>query len=300
MASITRKRFYTGTCYVFGGFIGVVAVILAITLMALTVDKVVEQNEYAVGYNTYTMEFTKVYEQGKHTIAVGEDWIILQRTLREFKDEIQCLSKDKVLLDISVSIQYQYVEDDLINIIMRDYGGEKNYKKMIHNRAISSIMESCLLFNAEQYYIERSSIDAAMYNTLYNKINEKDIGTTIEFLQLTNIAFPDDFNTVIEEKQNIEQTSLTALNDRASIITQANTEYLEALREADVNIINANKTANIIINKAETEATSQEKLWSDRAFGYTHALSLLNFNSTDIIKYIEYDNVRGSTTLYTT
>ena len=43
------------------------AIITMICLLALYVNYPVEQTEYAVGYDTYNMEFTKIYEQGRTT-----------------------------------------------------------------------------------------------------------------------------------------------------------------------------------------------------------------------------------------
>jgi regulator of protease activity HflC (stomatin/prohibitin superfamily) len=295
----TRREYANDLCTSFFYFSLVFGFVLMIVLLSMTVDRVVEQDEYALGYNTYNMEFTQLYEQGKHTIAVGEKWFIVKRTLQELKKDIRCLSKDKVLLDLSVSMQYQYDENEIMDVIFKQFGDDKNYKKMLNNKAFATVVESCLVFNAEEYFLNRSFIDLTMYNNLVANINDKQIGTNIEFLQLTNIGLPVAYNGAISEKQNIEQTITTTLNNRANILTEAETKLFESVRQAEINIINANATANIILNKADSKSQSQLQLWKDRAYGYEYTATNLGLNTSSMIKYIGSDNIIKSKTLFT-
>jgi hypothetical protein len=57
-----RSQFWLRVCIVMGAFLLFSSVILMITLLALCVQSV-NQTEYAVGYDTYNMEFTKIYTQ---------------------------------------------------------------------------------------------------------------------------------------------------------------------------------------------------------------------------------------------
>lgn len=294
-----RSEFWKKIGIFVGGFLTFSGVILMIVLLSLTVNKEVKQDEYAVGYNTFEMEFTEVRSQGKYVTEVGEEFIILKRTLQEFSTDLECLSKDKVLLDLSFALQYQYSEGDLIPIILRQFGENGVYKKFIKNHILSSVSETCLKYNAEDYYTIRSTIDIDMFDSLVVKINDQDIGTTIEFFQLVNIGFPPEFSAKITEKQHVQQTGDTAINDRASILTDANTELLEAEREATISVINANNTASININKANANANSQKALWDQRAFAYENAAMTLGFNGTDMISYIKSINVQEADTLLT-
>lgn len=270
-----------------------------ISLLALYINYPVEQDEYAVGYDTYNMKWTQIYGQGRYPIKVGEKMIKIKRTLQEYSKEINCLTKDKILVDISVALQYQYEKDNLIPIILEQFTSIENYDQFLFDRITSSIMNSCLAYNAEQYYTDRSLVDSHMYDQLIEDINQKNIGSKVEFLQLVNIKFPQQVSYAITQKQNIDQEALTTLNDRNTLLTNANTDLLETVRKSNILLINANNTANIILNQAETTAKIQETLWDNRAFGYKHASRKLGLNSSQIIDYIEADIIQKSDKFYT-
>lgn len=273
------------------------SILLMIVLLSLTV-KNVEQTEYAVGYDNYTMEFTKIYDQGRYITRVGEYFILMPRTYQEYSSVVSCLTKDKVVIDIDFALQYQYNKESLESIILKEFDGHAKYKKFIQNRVLSSILETCLEYDAEQYYILRGEIDIKIYDELVKNINNQNIGSTISFFQLVNIKFPKKFSTVIVQKQTIQQEALTAYNDRQSILINSQTLLYESERTASIILINANNTASIILNKANIDAHAEYELWNQRAIGYQHTANILKLNSTDIIDYIETENIKKSNKLY--
>lgn len=274
-------------------------VLLMIVLLSITIQTV-EQTEYAVGYDNYTMEFTKVYTQGRYTTRVGEYLIKLPRTLQEFDIKLTCLTNDKVLVQLDVAMQYQYDPTKLIDIVLVKFDNKNRFNTFIKNRATSSIMNTCLNYKAEDYYTKRGEIDISIYNMLTSVINDQSIGANVEFFQLVNINFPQSFSDVIEKKQTVQQEALTATNDRQSILTNAQTRLKEAERTSLITLINSNNTALIILNKAIADASAQEELWSKRAYAYGYTANLLNLNGSSMIDYINNENVQQSNTLVTT
>ena len=272
--------------------------ITMISLLALYVNYPVEQTEYAVGYDTYNMKFTKIYEQGRYPIKVGEKMIKIPRTLKDFNREITCMTKDKILIDLDVGIQYLYQKDDLIPKILKEFSTVDSFNSFLFDRITSSIINSCLSFDSGEYYIERSVIDRHIYDQLILDINNKSIGANIEFFQLVNIEFPSEISSAITQKQNIEQESLTAQNDRSTKLTEANTKLYETQRTANILIINAENQANITINQANTNAQAQNILWMNRAYTYKHISNLLNLNSTQLIDYLQSDLISKSNKLF--
>jgi regulator of protease activity HflC (stomatin/prohibitin superfamily) len=290
--------FWCGTFWIFA------SIILFIVLLSVTVNQAVAQNEYVVGYNNYTQEFTKIYSQGKYTIDVGELFIPFTRTVQEFNSDIDCLTQDKVEITLTFAIQYQYQEDYLIPIILQKFGNNKNYKNWFQASVYSSIQESSLKFNAIDYYSQRGTVDSTMYNDLVVNINklvldDSNMGTLINFFQLVNIKFPTSFSTIIQQKQNIQQSELTATNNRTSLITNANTQLLEAQRTADIIILNANYSAIININEAEALANVELQKWTNRAIAYSQAKDNLNFNASQMVQYLKSENLRNSNKLFT-
>ena len=299
MERTKRSKYLINICLIFSLIVVVGGVVTFITILAMYSNYSVEQSEYAIGYDTYNMKFTKIYDQGRYFVKVGEKMIKIKRTLQEYSKDINCLTADKILVDITVTLQYQYEKDSLIPIILKKFSSIDNYNEFLFDRITSSIMDSCLAYDAEQYYTDRSLVDSHMYKQLVIDINDKDIGSTIEFLQLVNIKFPTEITDAITQKQNIDQEALTTLNDRNTQLTNSNTDLLETVRKANILIINANNTANIIINQAKTTAQTQTTLWNERSYGYSYAGKILGLNSTQIIEYIESDIIQKSNKLYT-
>jgi regulator of protease activity HflC (stomatin/prohibitin superfamily) len=289
---ITITLYWTLGIILFGG------IITMISLLALYVNYPVEQTEYAVGYDTFNMKFTKIYEQGRYPIGVGEEMIKIPRTLQDFNREIYCLTKDKILIDLDVGIQYLYIKDDIITKILKEFANIDSFNSFLSDRITSSIINSCLVYESEEYYVERSIIDRHIYNNLLSDINNKSIGVSIEFFQLVNVGFPTEISNAITQKQNIEQESLTAQNDRNTLLTQENTKLLETQRQANILLINANNQANITLNQANTNALAQNTLWTNRAFTYANVANKLNLNSSLLIEYLQTDLISKSDNLF--
>ena len=270
-----------------------------ISLLVLYVNYPIKQTEYGIGYDTYNMKFTKIYEQGRYTISVGENIIKIERTLKDYNEEITCMTQDKILINLALGIQYQYQRDYLISKVLREFGSSEAFEEFLFDRIVSSIVNTCLLFHSEDYYIKRSVIDRQMYNNLLLDVNNKTLGANIEFFQLINIGFPIEISDAISQKQNLEQEALTAQNDRATLITDAQTSLLETQRKANILLINANNLANITLNQAYTSSQSQIVLWTKRTYAYLHVKNVFEINSSSLIDYIQSDLITKSATLYT-
>ena len=292
-----RKEFGLKICCMTFGILLFGGIITMISLLALYVNYPVKQTDYAVGYDTYNMRFTQIYDQGKYTIGVGEEMIKIRRTLQDWNRILTCMTKDKILIDLDVGIQYLYLRNALIPDILKQFGDLGTYDNFLSDRITSSIMNSCLKYESEEYYMERSVIDNYIYHNLIADVNDKNIGTSIEFFQLINIKFPADISSAIAQKQNIEQEALTALNDRATLLTEERTKYYEAQRKANILLINANNQANITLNQAQTNSLAQQVLWINRAHAYEHVSNTLGLNSTMLIDYIQTDMISKSSNL---
>jgi len=208
------------------------------------------------------------------------------------------MTNDKILIDLDISIQYLYQKDNLIPKILKEFGSIDTFNSFLSDRITSSIINSCLSYESEEYYIERSVIDRYIYSELLIDVNNKNIGATIEFFQLVNVKFPTEISTAITQKQNIDQESLTAQNDRNTLLTQENTKLLETQRQANIIIINANNQANITLNQAYTNTQAQNILWTNRVYTYKHIADKLNLNSSHLIDYLETDLISKSNNLF--
>lgn len=289
MTTYTYKQYWTRVIQIFGGIILLGGILLLIILPSMTVNVPVKQNEYAIGYNSYTCKFTKIYDQGKHTIAVGEKMYKIKRTVNDYSSKLQCLTSDKILIDIDWSIQYTYEQDKIIPKIFMEHKNKDQYNEFIMSLVISSIKSSCVEFTAENYYTNRSVIDARIYENFEHDINEPEYGVYIENFQLVNIKFPQQFSEVINVKQNTDQSRLTALNNRNSILTNANTDLLQAQTRSKTILNNANNTAIINFNKAQELVNIENILWNNRIDVYSKVKYDLDLTPSQVIDYIYND-----------
>ena len=201
------------------------------------------------------------------------------------------MTKDKVILKLHVILQIQYYSESLKNTILQQYSDDSNYKNLINSVIYSTVLNSCLYWNVEQYYMERSKIDNMMFNQLTSNINISNIGTQVIFFQLVDIKFPDSYSNLIKEKQNIEQNKQTALNDRTNKITQVQTEIIISKKNAQINLLNANMSSNIILNKANLMKEQIVNFWSYRTNYLCQVANELKLNPTELLNYLKQEKI---------
>ncbi len=162
-------------------------------------------------------------EQGKYTTDVGVTLIPFQRTLQDLRlGELQCLTQDQVLVVLDVNMQVQYYREKLIEMVLEEFGDDAHYKNFLEALAKSAILNTCLLFSSIDFYSQRSLVDLRMADELKQAITVGDAGSTVEFFQLINIKFPDEYKSLILQKQETEQSKITLLNNRLNEITAGN------------------------------------------------------------------------------
>jgi regulator of protease activity HflC (stomatin/prohibitin superfamily) len=255
----------------------------------------VEQEEYAVALNSYTMQFRdQVYSQGTFILSPGDTFIRFKRTVQSIElGEIDCLTKDEVLIDIEVSAQFQYIKDDLIPYVMKQFGDDEHYKDFLVSIMRSTILNSCLEFTALDYYEMRTVVDAEMFKSLVRAMNT-GLGCTIEYFQLVDIKYPSEYISTLHKKQNIKQDLITAENHRSTEVIGATTTKLEAQRTANINLINAYNARNITMYSATTQRQAIVSQWVNRGSYFKHVMHDLKLSFSQFIEYLKSDVVRSS------
>ena len=256
----------------------------------------VEQEEYAIALNSFTMQFRdEVYSQGTFILRPGDTLLKFKRTVQSIElGEIDCLTKDEVLIDIEVSAQFQYVRDGLIPFVLKQFGNDENYQDFLVSAMRSTILNSCLEFTALDYYEMRTVVDAAMFKNLVADMNEKGLGCTIEYFQLVDIRYPTEYISTLHQKQNVKQDLITAENHRSTEIIGATTAKLEAQRTANINLINAYNSRNITLYNAHTQKQAIVAQWENRGKYFKNVLVDLKLTYGQFIEYLKSDVVRTS------
>lgn len=270
-----------------------IVLVLTATLMAVSVNREVTQYEYIVPYDTYKMQFYGIKEQGRYTTGVGVDFYSFQRTLQDLDmTQVTCQTHDKIQLNLEVKIQIRMERDTLISVVLKQFGGRDSHHNFLKRVAESSLISTCLDYEAEQYYTDRAGVDTAMFKELQRAINDNDFGATVEYFQLNGITLPPELAEVITEKQNIAQEVITATNDRENQLIQARTNYLEAEQEAKVIVIKANNTATVLRNKADTQALILQTEWTNRGIAYQEVKESLDLTEEQFLGYLDAEVMR--------
>jgi regulator of protease activity HflC (stomatin/prohibitin superfamily) len=266
-----------------------------IVLVSLTALKKVEQKEYGIVYNNYTMQFGKVYDQGTYTLNVGDIMFKKDRTLIDVGiNNLNCISKDKITVTLTLSAQYQFNRQDLIDIIFRQF--DEEYDTFLSSIVSNIILRVCGFYNAEEFYLKRGIVDINIFNALINEINNstQSLGAIIVNFQLQNIRFPQSYEDAITQKQLVTQNMITSQNNRTTQLILANTTLLQNQRQVQIIIINANNQARINENQAQNSYSVILNQWTQRANVYALTILNLKLNHTQFLKYLEAEVVRES------
>jgi regulator of protease activity HflC (stomatin/prohibitin superfamily) len=256
----------------------------------------VEQDEYVVIGNSFTMQFHKeILSQGIYFLGPATYLIKFKRTLQSIElGELECLTQDEVMLYIHVSTQFQYEKDSLIPVILNQFDTDLKYKEFLRAAMRSSIIGTCLQFTALEYYEERAKVDAQMNYDLKTNINGQNMGSSIEYFQLVDIIYPQEYTAILHQKQNVKQDLITAENNRATEVINAHTAQMEAQRTANINLVNAKNYYDITIYNANAQKKAVDSQWDNREKTYLTVMTNLGYTQEQLISYLKADVVRTS------
>lgn len=260
-----------------------------ITLLALSVNRQVEQDEYAVQYYVHTKSFGPLLEQGKHTTKVDTKFFIFPRTVYDLNiPTITCLSSDKIEIELTVDVQAVLRPNYIIPIILKQFQSLSKYHDWMKNYIKSLLIAKCLDYNVNEFYLSRSIIDSAMSDLLISTINTNAtaFASTVEFFQLNNINLPTTLMSVVREKQNVEQEAITASNDRTNAVIQATTSLRESEQEALSTIQQAVSISNTTRYKARVQEQIIEDKYQNLAVAYGSVINNLNLNMDQFLEYL--------------
>ncbi len=208
---------------------------------------------------------------------------------------LQCLTADKVEATLTVALQYQYPKEIIVPIIMKRFDTEKQYLQFARDNMESVIIRTCALLPSEEFYSNRSDIEASLDAHVVESITDSGIGLIVQLLQLTNIDFPSSFADVIKQKQIVQQQEIQQLNNRATAITAATTLLLTAQQQAAQKIINADLIANITLRQAIVQEQVIQMYWIETGTALAEVKSSLNLSDNGIVQYLAYQTVGTST-----
>lgn len=276
--------------------------IIFCVFLGFAVNRRVYQNEYGIIKNSISTKLKGPFTQGVYNnFDIGDYFYKYTATIQymNFDDSmhptVSCITSDGLTLQLEVDIQYQYKQNDLIPVIWYMFGDEDKYQYFLARNAYGVIYDKCALFSSIDYYSARNLIENSLFDAMISQFNNKTLGSEISTVQLKNIVFPQSFTNAIAQKQHLVQDIQTQLNNRTSILINANTSLIQAQQLAQINIINAYNDANITISNGYAIANST-MIQFDKLFNSLNAVRLSSdMNETQYIDFVKSQLLQYST-----
>jgi regulator of protease activity HflC (stomatin/prohibitin superfamily) len=163
-------------------------------------------------------------------------------------------SSDAQTMDIAMTLQYQIIEDHVIDIA-REYGTLDVLQNRIQSIAIEktkSVLSSC---KAMDIIADRATMSPLVEQAIKEAIGEKYF-VIVSTVVLTNIDFSDAFEKAVEDKMIAEQNQLKQEYENTAKINAAEADKQSAIKaqEAKAEADRIAAAAKIEIAKSEAEA----------------------------------------------
>ncbi|KAL8588907.1 hypothetical protein ACOMHN_047019 [Nucella lapillus] len=270
-------------CICFGVVVGLV---LLISLFAVSMKKL-QSDEVGLQYDKIQKTLGgEVFTEGLHLGPVGYSFIIFPNVYTTLEyDDVKCLNKDGVPIQIDVSFQFKVVLWYMKNIVM-DFKDFSGYKDVLRLSGASVIRETCSLFNTSQFQAERGNFQTTLSNIL--KARYGKLHADVTDLQVNNIKRPSEYEAAIRSKERAREDIGVARNERPRLITEANTTRRAAQSDAQIIRNKAESDARVLENKAKTEASAILIQFEREAESYENIVSSsgLAFSPQGFISYL--------------
>jgi regulator of protease activity HflC (stomatin/prohibitin superfamily) len=163
-------------------------------------------------------------------------------------------SSDAQTMDIAMTLQYQIIEDHVIDIA-REYGTLEVLQNRIQSIAIEKTKSVLSSYKAMDIIADRATMSPLVEAAIKEAIGDKYF-VTVSTVVLTNIDFSDAFEKAVEDKMIAEQNQLKQEYENTAKINAAEADKQSAIKaqEAKAEADRIAATAKIEIAKSEAEA----------------------------------------------
>lgn len=268
-----------GICALFCGI-----VVMAIVLIATSLRKL-DSDEVGVAYDTYQKKLSSTTQKaGLHNGPPGFKFIKFPSVFEslEFDDEI-CLNKEGVEIVLQIEFQYRARPQKLKDIVMA-FREHSNYVEMLKFLARASIHDSCSQFNTSEFQTRRSFFQEFVYTTMVKRFTE--VNADITDLQVSNIKRPDEYETVVRNKESAKENINIAKNERPRALIEAETKKEEAVTQGRISVQTANSDSRVILSKAEAESASILAALRAEAEAYANIIRSQELSVDGLLSYL--------------
>ena len=160
-------------------------------------------------------------------------------------------SSDAQMMDISMTLQYQIMSDEVISIATQ-YGSLDALENRIQSIAIEKTKATLSSYKAMDIIANRAAISPAVEEAIKDAIGDEYF-VNVNAAVLTNIDFSDAFELAVEEKMIAEQNKLKADYENQTKIALAEAEAEAKLKEAQAEIEIAQAKAEAKLKEAQAQ-----------------------------------------------
>merc|ERR1711988_963568 len=275
----------SGVCIICGGVCCLKITILAIILIACSVETI-DSTEMGIAYNApQAVLASEVKEEGLHGKPPFGYFILWPRTHQTLHQELKGLSKDGVVISVTVAFQYKVNEKELQRLTL-DYKDFDNYKVNLQKKSRSGIRNACMDFLAQEFQTKRAAVQTAMFDKVKERLDAGLMYAFVLDLQLTSVDRPAAYEAAVDAKENARNEIDLARNLRAQKLTQANTNLMRTRVQANKTLDSANTQAAVTNKTAQTEAAVVYGRYESQGALYKQVRTERNLTSEGLLAYI--------------
>lgn len=126
----------------------------------------------------------------------------------------------------------------------RDFDG---YKKVLLASGISAVHDSCANFSTTEFQTDRGRYQESLREIMRTYC--ESLHCELNDLQVNNVQRPGAFESAVKDKEAAKENIRVAENERPRLLLQAETEFEQAKKQAEILLNNAETQAKIIKTK---------------------------------------------------
>jgi regulator of protease activity HflC (stomatin/prohibitin superfamily) len=266
--------------------------ITGIAVLAASLKKV-ESTEYGLQYNIHKKELDDASKSGGLFAGPpGYEFIKVPSTFITVDlDDRTCVSNDGLLVDFSVSFQYQMTEANLLPAVLK-YRDFHKWADTVEEAGLSAIHHSCSEFQVTEFQSKRGIIQTKMEENLRLKLEGDEergldgVNAVAVSVQLRYIGLPPQYNDAVQEKQAAEEDIALAVAQRKQETTKANTDLLRAKEEARKIMDTAVNEAEVLLTESQLKAEETLFSFEKEADALVQVKEALGLTSEGVLAYL--------------
>jgi len=213
-----------------------------------------------------------------------------------------CVSRDGLIVEFSVTFQYQMTAENMFPAVER-YRDFEKWDRIVTEAGLSAIHHTCSDFQISNFQNKRGEIQSVMEDNLRLKLegnvtaaddddddeswgSNRGVYARAISLQLRNLELPEEYSDAVREKQSAEEDIALAINQRQQETTRARTALLRAREEARKILDTANNDVAIFLTEARLAANETSYAFEQETRTLVDAKTALGLSTDGVLAYL--------------